>query len=221
MESNLFVTGQITIGQDDNQVPLQGTIRFDTITNAFQGFDGATWVTLGSGAPGSNQTDTLEIGDSFGGGIVFHTVGSNGLVVIEFDLVLPNAPLVSDIQWGDPTIATGATSSDHGYQNTMEITDTLQNWSNGEYAAELCENLSFGGFEDWHLPSVAEFEMMNAAVGSGGSGPNNNLANLQGVVYWTSTEIDDNDAIYYHVGHQEGRVLTKDNNFKVRAIRAY
>ena len=121
LETNLIVIGTVTVSQDDTQTPVRGMIRFDTMTHTFQGYDGAVWIDLGSsGADVNNRTDTLEIGDTFGGGIVFHTAGPHGLVVTTFDLSDPVNVLDENIPWGGNG-ATDATSFELGNQNTSKI----------------------------------------------------------------------------------------------------
>jgi len=224
LETNLNVAGNIIVAQDDAQLPVRGMIRFDTMTHTFQGYDGAVWIDLGSsGADVNNRTDTLEIGDAHGGGIVFFTAGSSGLVVMEFDLSLPSDLLEMTIPWGDSQISTNARSRTNGKQNTEEIVASNLSWSGGEYAAKICDDLELGGFDDWYMPAVEEFIMMNNNVGTAGTGANNNIANISPGVYWTSTELDTNEAIYYdtRLSSLEEKILTKDVTFTVRAIRAY
>lgn len=223
LESNLEVKGQIVIGQDDALTPVQGSIRFDTMTHTFQGFDGAVWIDLGSsGVDVNSRPDTLKVGDSFGGGIVFFTAGPHGLVVADFDLAIPSNPIEQTIIWGDATEDIGADSRSNGRQNTTDIVASLQNFNNGDYGAKIADDLDSGGFSDWYMPSIDEFILMNDNVGTGASGDLNNIANLETGVYWTSTEFSAQNGHYYHVGQQDERTnVSKDATFSVRAIRAY
>jgi len=225
LETNLTLAGTITVSQDETQTPVRGMIRFDTITHTFQGYDGAVWIDFGaSGAAVNNRTDTLKIGDSHGGGIVFHTAGPHGLVVTTFDLSDPINVLDEEIPWGD-TGATDATSQILGERNTADIIAFLQDWTDadgGSYAAKICDELDLGGHTDWYLPSLTEFMLMNQNVGTEAPAPNNNIVNLSSTIYWTSTELSVINAHFYRTSSGQGPGnLAKSADLSVRAIRSY
>lgn len=228
LETNLILSGTITVSQDDTKMPVRGMIRFDTLTNTFEGFDGAVWINLGaSGADVNNRTDTLEIGDSFGGGIVFHTVGVHGLIVTEFDIVDPNFLLDEFIKWGGPGL-TEATSDTDGTANTQAIIAFLEDWTDdmgASYAAKICDELALGVYTDWYLPSREEFRLINEHVGTEATGPNANVANITSGFYWTSTDASAADAYAYRTSGSGAssrfQTLPKSSDFSVRAIRSY
>jgi len=198
------------------------------MSHTFQGYNGTEWINLGASASEVNtQTDTLEIGDAHGGGIVFYTIGANGLVVTEFDLVDPTNLLSKDIPWGETGI-TDATSNTDGKQNTADIIAfaVSDNWSSEVYAAKICDSLVYEGYDDWYLPSIDEFILINQNIGTEAIGANNNLINLEPERYWTSTQstnMSTSNAIYYHTNSQSQNNGSKTNSsfYRVRAIRAY
>ena len=86
-----------------------------------------------------------------------------------------------------------------------------------EYAAKLCDDLVYNGFDDWFLPSKDELNLMYANLkkaGLGGFADND---------YWSSSEYDyfvgyaweqdfDNGDQYYH---------GSSYYYRVRAVRAF
>jgi len=77
----------------------------------------------------------------------------------------------------------------------------------GTYAASVANSLIEGGYEDWYLPSVNEFESISNSgiVTSGG--------------FWTSTEDGINNAFLYNFELQSTLSLSKSGNFPVLMVR--
>jgi hypothetical protein len=85
----------------------------------------------------------------------------------------------------------------------------------GGIAARIAFNYAFDGYDDWFLPSrdeMTELYKNRAAIG----GFTNDW-------YWTSTEVSATEARSYSFGPgaSDTNVATKDNNYKVRAIRMF
>ncbi len=222
IEGDMVVSGNLVIGQDNTQDSIVGMLRWDSITMSFQGYNGSQWVTFTTPPPAPMGTDTLEIGGFYGGGIVFFTAGSHGLIVTDFDLGLPGNLIVTDIQWGPSTTTTGAVSLTDGLGNTALIIAALgTTFNNGDYAAKICDSLSHAGFEDWYLPSYEEFRTMSMNVGIYADAPLTNLANLTPDYYWTSTESNQNQARAYLTDGNTFQSQGKQSLNYVRAVRAY
>ena len=221
-DSDVTITGNLTIGQDNTQDSIAGMLRWDSLSMTFQGYNGSEWVTFTHPTTPPMMTDTLEIGDSFGGGIVFFTSNGHGLVVVEFNLSLPSNLIETAIPWG-PTFSNIAAfdESDGATNTTLIVSTLLDTYENGEYAAKICDDLIRGGYDDWYLPAINEFIILNQNIGMLASGPLNNLAMLDNSFYWTSTSSGNSNARAYRPDTQANLSLTKTSTMLVRAIRAY
>jgi uncharacterized repeat protein (TIGR02543 family) len=99
-----------------------------------------------------------------------------------------------------------------GEQNTSDIETGC---TTSDLAADVCANLSLGGYSDWFLPSKDELNLMyeNLEVfGIGGFAVN---------YYWSSSEYDAGYAWgqYFYNGGQYD--YYKYNTYRVRAVRAF
>ncbi len=221
LEKDIQTSGNLIIGQDLSQDSVAGMIRWDTVSMTFQGYTGTEWITFSSPSPTAG-TDTLEVGDSYGGGVVFFISGSHGLIVTDFDLGLPSNIISTLIPWGEYGNYTNATSTTDGAANTASIIYDLDTtYNNGVYAAKICDDLVSGGFDDWYLPSAVEFQTMSEAIGFSAPPPFTDLVSLTADYYWTSTEENSNTAIRYHTSSNSPGNFNKVFTHYVRAIRAY
>jgi hypothetical protein len=135
--------------------------------------------------------------------------------------VAPQDVSTNNFSWGPTNAATNATNVEigTGLLNTNSVVSFFQNQSN--YAAFVAKNWSFGGFTDWHLPSLKELVLIKQSLFDVGLG---NFSN--GQIYWTSSE----DGVYstnaWTVKMQQSNVNTiltypKSEQFKLRAIRKF
>ncbi len=125
-------------------------------------------------------------------------------------------------QWGAYGTFIGGTSTGigTGKTNTTTIVTWLNNNSEFDRAAQLCDSLVFGGKEDWFLPSKDELNLMYTYLKLNGIG---------GFVkerYWCSSERDDGDRwrVYWQSffdGEQGCTVYYKDSGLRVRAVRVF
>ena len=121
----------------------------------------------------------LSIGNTYQGGIIFYldSSGEHGLIAAPSDLS-------KDAEWGcRGTTITGAdgTAIGTGFQNTIDIEAGC---STPGTAADICANLTLGGYSDWFLPSKDELNLMYVNLesqGLGGFGPD---------IYLSSSEAD-------------------------------
>jgi len=149
----------------------------------------------------------LAIGDSYQGGIIFYLDGLGG------GLIAAPSDQSTGAQWGCyRTSITGAdgTAIGTGNQNTIDIEAGCTETGT---AADICANLTLGGYSDWFLPSKDELNQMylNKAVIGGFT---NNW-------YWSSTEADGNTAWErgFRFGYQGS--YGKNDAVGVRAVRAF
>jgi hypothetical protein len=153
----------------------------------------------------------LAIGDTHQGGIIFWLDGNGG------GLIAAPSDQSSGAQWGcygTNITGAGGTAIGTGTQNTIDIINANCTSSNGSpTAADICANLSLGGYSDWFLPSKDELNEMylnKAAIGG-----------FAGIDYWSSTEDGNLGARdqYFASGSQNFDFKYGTNG--VRAVRAF
>jgi len=149
---------------------------------------------------------TPLIGDTYQGGVIFYLDSNDG------GLIAAPTDQSTLAQWGCyGTTISGAdgTTIGTGAQNTIDI--ELGCTTPGT-AADICANLTLGGYSDWFLPSKDELNEMYQNKSTIGGFANN--------YYWSSSEGDSYDAWgqSFYVGNQgsDGK-----NYGDVRAIRAF
>lgn len=89
-------------------------------------------------------------------------------------------------------------------------------WSEAETAAR---NFRGGGFTDWHLPTLAELDLMYQNLKRKDMGGFNNDR------YWSSSESSENTTFAWFQNFRDGNQTvygyTKESSFCVRAVRAF
>ena len=162
----------------------------------------------------------VQIGDAFGGGIVFYVDEScqHGLIasVGEISEGAYSGPAGTyGYEWG--CYASEVNGADDaflgsGLQNSLDI--TYQNCtpnSNSEYitAADAAISYIYEGFDDWYLPSIDELNLLNSVFELNGK-------------YWSSTEMSLHNA--HTVGWSAQTFQAGDAKIyanKVRPIRSF
>lgn len=150
-----------------------------------------------------------HVGESYGGGVIIYVdgTGDHGLIAAPSDHSV-------QVSWGcEGTNLSGAsgTAIGTGQQNS---TDILNGCSASGIAAQICDSLVIGGYDDWFLPSQEELQLMYQQ--------RNELGGFQITNYWSSTEMDNTYArgiAFDNFGSYMG--ITKNGNARVRAIRAF
>ena len=99
-----------------------------------------------------------------------------------------------------------------GEQNTIDI--EAECTTDGT-AADICANLSLGGYSDWFLPSKDELNLMYTNLKVAGFG------GFSGYYYWSSSEYNANDAWYQYFYFGSQNYYSKSNTSRVRAVRAF
>ena len=163
---------------------------------------------------------TPIIGDTYQGGIVFYLDGNGG------GLIAAPSDQSYRAKWGcnGTTIGTG-TAVGTGNQNTIDIEagDTIVGT-----AADICANLTLGGYSDWFLPSKDELNLIwTNLADSDGDGSNNgpsdpnNLGGFANYIYWSSTNYVQDGAWVQSFINGYQHLNLKDVNDYVRAVRAF
>jgi hypothetical protein len=144
-----------------------------------------------------------------GGGYIFYLDGNgNGLVA---------APANSEFKakkWGCNGEQVGGTQDNigSGHDNTTAI---VNNCPEDDIAAKVCLDLDINGYDDWYLPSKDELgrvyiNLKDKGIGGFGNGK-----------YWTSTEIDSDNAMYASFVTGGFPAGSKNDTLSVRAVRSF
>ena len=175
-----------------------------------------------------NVTDVYEtpavIGEFKEGGVVFWVDpidNSMGMVCSSYDIATSAGWGCWDIYNQTPELeGADGTAIGTGYQNTLDI---VSGCSTSGIAADLCNNLTLNGYNDWALPSIDEIQAINTTK----SAINSTSVSYGGVAiddntyYWTSTEYNAQRAynFYFLIGQADTSLKVNGNN--VRAVRSF
>jgi hypothetical protein len=147
------------------------------------------------------------IGDNYQGGIIFYLDGNGG------GLIAAPTSQSYGTEWGcfgTDLLGAAGTAIGAGTQNTVDIE---LGCTTPNTAADICANLTLGGYSDWFLPSKDELNEMylNKAT----------IGGFTNVRYWSSFENGPGGANNQHFGSGNQNGSAKTNTFHVRAIRAF
>ncbi|MAW65620.1 MAG: hypothetical protein CMD18_05425 [Flavobacteriales bacterium] len=149
-------------------------------------------------------------GKTYQGGLITYldTINGNGIIATPFDES-------EGLEWGyRDTLIDGAdgTSIGTGKQNTVDI---LKAFTDTNSAAYFCDTLTLGGYSDWFLPSKNELNLLRKNL------YNNGFGNFENNGYWSSTDVDLENA--QGQGFVNGNFFSTAKNavFFVRAIREF
>ena len=209
--------------------------RFTISPNFIQDSFGDVWTRAGAGttAPqGQAQNPAplaYQIGDQGpAGGTIFYDKGSHsdGWRYLE---VAPLSTEFQNVQWQASGLTTSrdilGTSNDlgTGMQNTRLISNQYRALGLSGSAAQLCDNLVHGGYDDWFLPSAEEFNLLWRNVGLTG------LDVFLGSRFWTSSQASPGYALIGFLSGSDrfrdavdmGYYHDKSSRANARAIRQF
>jgi len=188
-----------------------------------------TTAYLGS-KPGPNQNPVQKLDYKIGdigpaGGIIFYDKleYTDGWRYLE---AAPEDTEISNGQWGAYRHDVSGTQMGlgSGKRNTDIIVAFLNSVNESGKAAQLCKQLTFGGKNDWFLPSMEELNWMYLNLHRAG------LGGFKNERYWSSSQVNTTNAWYRHFGSDGRASHDKDKNasgwvfgyvIRVRAIRAF
>ena len=150
------------------------------------------------------------IGDTYQGGIVFWLDGNGG------GLIAAPTDQAIGAEWGcygNAIAGADGTAIGTGAQNTIDIETGC---TSSGIAADLCANLTLGGYSDWFLPSKDELSQMYFNLHQQGLGGFSNF------YYWSSSEAAYNNAWVRRFANGYLDVANKNlTTLYVRAVRAF
>jgi hypothetical protein len=120
-------------------------------------------------------------------------------------------------QWGAFQKDVGGTSTavGTGKRNTQIIVDRLKQLGETNRAAQLCDTLSYDGFDDWFLPSKDELNLMYTNLRQKG------LGEFSSTGYWSSSEMSYNPGAWGQVFSDGVQGGSRNFLYSVRAVRAF
>jgi hypothetical protein len=158
--------------------------------------------------------DLRDIGPA--GGYIFYDKGyySSGWRYLE---AAPASAEWTTKQWGSHEIFIGGTEAGigTGQSNTTIIVTWLNNHSETDRAAQLCDALVYGGYSDWFLPSRMELNLIYENLHLFGVG------GFADDYYWSSSEYSANLAYLQAFSNGGYGNFYKYGTHRVRAVRAF
>lgn len=165
------------------------------------------------------------------GGLVFYDKGSyTGSPAWRYLEAAPASTEWTGKQWGCDGSATGSTATNvgTGYANT---TNNVEKCGEADRAARLCNDLVYGGYSDWFLPSKDELYeicwVLHSRRWNGSSAEDNpaygtnRVGGFAADFYWSSSEYDANLARSQFFFNGDQTAYPKNNIMRVRAVRAF
>jgi hypothetical protein len=165
----------------------------------------------------SGFSTSLAIGDTYAGGEVAYIATPGDLIYVEGEehgFVVATTDQSSAAVWGCSGVFVPSAEGEvigTGQANTSAI---ITECGTAGIAAEICSNLTSGGYSDWFLPSINELAKIQFSL--------NEIPSVTGGKYFSSTQVSSTHAksLIMTLGN-EPEVELKLTECKVRAIRYF
>jgi hypothetical protein len=182
-------------------------------------------LAIGCATGGSIGGGTYAIGDTGpAGGLIFYIDEADAYSWTYLE-VAPASTEWIDKEWGDYGTEIGGNAALTGIGDGQAATDAIVDHMEGESitgtAAQLCDALSYGGYDDWFLPSTDELNAIWDNLVDDGTGANSGVGGFAGYYYWSSSESGSGIAWGQGFGTGVQDFSGKDFNGRVRAVRAF
>jgi hypothetical protein len=162
-----------------------------------------------------------HVGEFFGGGIIFwlDDTREHGLILSLVD--------IGESVWSNISNGLAGTNNWDGANNTIAI---IGQSGHTNSAAQLCadytnEDYGTGVYDDWYLPSMAEFSRLNNTFfevqKAIDTDENSSTITLSSDWYWSSSEINNVSAYFLRIGSPKLNGFFKSHSCKVRSVRAF
>jgi len=161
-----------------------------------------------------------RLGDRVFGGIVIGSIndGKELFIVTESELI-NGAKYGTRSNWdinavGDGTLASSLTDGQHNTQQVLTNGGFSEVDSIFTRLGSYCYN-DYGGYTDWHIPSIEELKIVCKAYHDG-------LIQAENTLYWSSTEANGRQAydLLFTTGHQNVREK-RDSANRLRVVRRH
>jgi uncharacterized membrane protein len=151
------------------------------------------------------------------GGLIFYIDEANAFSWDYLEAALVSTEWTST-QWSSSGTLIGGTGTaiGDGITNTTTVAAWLDGDGQTDRAAQLCCDLTEGGYSDWFLPSKNELDLMYTNLYQQGVG------DFTVDFYWSSSEFSDIAACRQYFDNFGNQTNTfKFGEFRVRAVRAF
>lgn len=196
-------------------------MKYHAATNLYRYCDGASWQQMGC-VPDPGPTGCPNIGDVCSDGTVYAGVSPNASLKMyarrcDHALSWSGSACTGTrtaVRWGNAGTNTGATSTTNGLSNT----NTLLGYSAANtVAAHVCGDLTADGYDDWHLPSKDELNVLR--VNRTAIGNFSTSSAYPTGYYWSSTQAT-NDEAWHQLFTNGGQYQSwKEEAQHVRCVR--
>ena len=219
--SNTTTTPTIANNNTNNGVGSASFVSSITILAAATIYYVRAYATNSAGTAYGNTISfttlpNLSVGQSYQGGIIAYifTPGDNGWVSGQtHGIIATNSNQSTGSQWGCSGISIAGTTLtlSTGIANTNAI---VSGCTNSTIAAAICNNLTFGGYTDWYLPSIDDLSKLYS-----------NRTLIGGFVstsYWSSSQASATTAYSFSfISGLASNISAKNSLMYVRAIRYF